>query len=143
MKAKNPVEVLDLYEWLPGYGETSVELITHGRDLKLSISYDGETDTLLSRVLTFHGVCGFNWSASPGVDTSNIEYDKSQNSHYVFGSLIEYTDSDAAKAWVAHFGRYLRVVKHYSVGFLAENYMLRVFAESFSLSDAVIENNKA
>lgn len=44
MEAGRCIGVFNPYEWLPGYGENSVEIYTDGLDLCVLISFDGEND---------------------------------------------------------------------------------------------------
>ncbi len=135
MRAGLGKEVLDLYEWLPPHGENQVSLSTKAaeRELLVTVRYDGEAGQV-QRDLHFKAVSAFYRAAFPGPDMLNLSY--STGSGTAVGSLIVYPDSEAAAAWTAHYGDG-RVVKHYSLAFLAENILLVVFAEGFMLGEAV------
>lgn len=120
--------MLDLYEWLPPYGETAVSLRCEGLELMVEISYDVESSgvtTLEKRTVRFTGVCAFYVAASPGVDLTRVEYSEVTPS----GAVVEFVDSEAAHMWQDSLGHRQRPIRHYQVFFLAENRRLEVFAE--------------
>lgn len=123
--------VLDPYDWLPGYGESGVELCTQGADLSVIISYDGESGELKKELLFRHAVAFFK-AACPG--PSMLDMKCSVSCAASMSSLIEYPDSEAAKAWRDHF-QGLFDIKHYSIFFMSENVILVVFAEDVVLRD--------
>ncbi|WP_342755232.1 hypothetical protein AAGQ96_08135 [Pantoea sp. MBD-2R] len=135
MKAGDAVLLLDIYDWLPPYGENALSLESRGLDLAVKVDYDAENEgeNVLYRELLFNGVCAFYKSAFPGVPMLDIDYESSKKSPAT-GTLVEYPDSEVAQAWTAHFGG-LRAVKHYRIAFLSENVLLEVFAENVTLSD--------
>jgi len=59
------VAVLDLYEWLPGYGENCVDIRTKGAELSVVIAYDGEKGEL-KKELAFTHAAAFYKTAFPG-----------------------------------------------------------------------------
>lgn len=127
MKTGHPVEVLNPYEWLPGYGESDIVLSAKDGDLAVTISYDGSSG-VEQKELLFKSVCAFYKASSPGVNLLNIEHLGA--SEIPMGSLVQYVESEAAAAWTEHFqGR--RTVKHYSIQFLSENFRLEIFSGDF------------
>jgi hypothetical protein len=64
----------------------------------------------------------------PGVSLLNVTFEK-----VAIGHLVEYEDSEAARAWSEHFHRRIR---HFQLFFLYENQRLDVFGEAYSLQDA-------
>lgn len=125
------VMVLDPYDWLPGHGENGVELRTQGADLSVIIPYDGEDGELKKELLFRHAVA-FCKAACPG--PSMLDMQCSVKCTASMSSLIEYPDSEAAKAWRDHF-QGLFEIKHYSIFFMSENVDLVVFAEDILLRD--------
>lgn len=125
------VTVLDPYDWLPGHGENSIELHTQGADLSVIIPYDGECGELKKELFFRHAVAFYN-AACPG--PSMLRLHCSVRCDASMSSLVEYPDSEAAKAWRDHF-QGLFWVKHYSIFFMSENVALVVFAEDVVLRD--------
>ncbi|MBB5574990.1 MULTISPECIES: hypothetical protein [Rhizobium] len=130
MKIGHGVEVLDLYEWLPGHGETRVEIRMEGAELIVAVTYDDEAIER-ERKLRFSSVCSFYLQTFPGPTMLGIE--TGDANPILRGVLVEYPDSEAAAAWRRHFN-HSRSVRHYSIAFLAENLLLAVWADSVSVS---------
>ncbi|QYD71071.1 hypothetical protein KZJ38_18435 [Paraburkholderia edwinii] len=131
MKIGRSLEILDPYEWLPGYGESGVKIRTEGTELVVTVAYDGETG-LCERELRFTSVCSFYVQVFPG--PSMLGIDKGDAAPILQGALVEYPDSEAAIAWAQHFGG-SRVVRHYSIAFLSENLLLIAFAGGVTLKN--------
>ncbi|MDR3544132.1 MAG: hypothetical protein P4L69_24745 [Desulfosporosinus sp.] len=129
MEAGRAIKVIDPYEWLPGHGENRINLRKQNRTLLVDVEYDGEKG-VMTKIFNFTDVCAFCVEAVPGPVLSNLTY--SVKSPFPIGSLVEYPDSEAAVAWMQHYGDG-RIVKHYSIVFLAENLLLVVFAGDVSL----------
>lgn len=124
MKIGRCIKVMDPYDWLPGYGESSIEMQTQGGDLSVIITYDGEHGELKKEIL-FKSAFSFYKTAFPGPGILNLQC--SEKSEISMGSLLECPDSEAALAWKKHFNG-LFDIKHYSITFLSENIYLLVFA---------------
>jgi hypothetical protein len=124
MKVGRAIKVLDPYEWLPGYGENAVKILTEETDLIVTVVYDSGSDER-ERELRFTSVCSFYSQVFPG--PSMLNFEGGEMELILQGALIEYPDSDAAAAWSRHFGN-SRTVRHYSIVFHAENLQLIVFA---------------
>ncbi|MFL9982208.1 hypothetical protein [Paraburkholderia sediminicola] len=131
MKNGYSIEVFDFYEWLPGHGERRVGIRTEEGDLLVTIFYD-ETYGVHERELRFASVCSFYVQAFTG--PSLLAAEDCATSSILRGALVEYLDSEVAVAWARHFGD-VRVVRHYSVAFLAENLLLVVLAGGVSLGE--------
>jgi hypothetical protein len=129
MKVGRGVEVFNLYEWLPGYGETAVKIQTKGTDLIVTVTYDCDTE-VCERELRFSSVCSFYSQLFPGPPMR--EADEAESALLLDGGLVEYPDSEAAKAWTQHFGGG-RVIRRYGVIFSAENILLVVMAGGVTL----------
>jgi hypothetical protein len=123
------VEILDPYDWLPGYGENAIALQTEGTDLLVAISYDGENGPS-ERELQFKGVCSFYMQTFPG--PSMLQEMPVDATPLLRGLLVEYPDSNVALSWRNHFGG-LRKLRHFSIAFSAENRLLVVVADSVFL----------
>lgn len=132
MNVGREVEILNPYEWLPGYGETSVNFSTEDGNLSVWVEYDGKQGPEKKELL-FTGVSSFYASALPGPMFLNFTYP--EKSTTPMGSLTEFPDSEAAAAWTRHFGDG-RVKRHYRIAFLAENSILIVFAEDVTVKSA-------
>lgn len=132
MKAGRGIEVLDPYEWLPGHGENAVKIRTEGTDLIATVVYDCDAG-IRERELRFTSVCSFCSQVFPG--PSMLEVEGGQVALLLRGLLVEYPDSEAAMAWSKHFGE-PRIVRHYSIVFLAENLLLVVLAGNALLNES-------
>lgn len=137
MKAGAGIAILDTYEWLPGYGENSIAIESKGMDLVIKIEYDVEdrVQETCYRELRFNMVCAFSRTAFPGIPIFNADYSSNVKAP-TMGALIEYPDSEAARAWELHFGGYRHVI-HYKIAFLSENILIEIFADSMTLSDEI------
>jgi hypothetical protein len=133
MRAGRWVKVLDPYDWLPGYGESSVTLHAEGLELLVGVSYDADGEATQCRTLHFDKVCAFYKASFPGPYLLGIARD-GQGEAPPLGTLLEYPDSEAAARWRDHLGG--RMVRHYQLVFLAENILLEVFAGGVTISDA-------
>lgn len=133
METGRCIEILNPYDWLPGHGENAVEIRTQRGDLSVLIPYDGEQGEL-KKELMFKQAFAFYKSAFPGV--SCLDLQSSLRDEVPIGSLVEYPDSEAARAWSQHFGGKFDV-KHYRIAFLSENILLVVFATDFTLRQAI------
>jgi len=133
MKTGHGIEIFDPYEWLPEYGETSVRVRTEGTSLVVTVTYDGETGEL-EREITFAAVCSYYSQIFPG--PSMLAVEEGEAGLLLRGVLVEYPDSEAALLWTQHFG-VDRMVRHYGIVFLAENFMLNVFSGDVSVSESV------
>jgi hypothetical protein len=129
MEAERQIVVLDPYQWMPGYGENSVEVFTKkGEGLTVVLAYDSEEGGEAEKEIKFKKVASFSFGAFPG-STVKAEYNKDTP----LSSLIEFQNSKDARAWVEYYkshANYDRVIKHYSWIFTSENLVLEVFAES-------------
>src|SRR5262245_45447240 len=134
MKVGNVLKVLDPYEWLPGHGETAVRIRTEGIDLAVDILYDGTAGSS-ERQLRFASTCCFYREPFPGPSILNIDLGAKLDP-FRMGELVEYPASEPASIWKAHYGGQ-RIVRHFKIIFLAENFQLTVFASGVSLSDCV------
>ncbi len=135
MKSGFAISVFDLYEWLPSYGENSVIVESKGLDLTVKIEYESEDDYQINycRELKFTKVCAFYRTALPGVNILCLNNDNNSEIPPM-GSLIEYPESEAAKAWNQHFGD-SRQIKHFRIIFLSENILMEIFASNVALGD--------
>ncbi|WP_233874127.1 hypothetical protein [Paraburkholderia adhaesiva] len=136
MKIGRGIEVLDPYEWLPGHGENAVNVRTEGTDLIVTIQYDSDAGEC-ERELRCASACSFYSQLFPG--PSMLEVEERDVALLLRGVLVEYPDSDAAKAWVRHFVN-SRDVRHYSIAFVAENLLLEVLASDVSLGEPTIRS---
>ena len=129
MHARNPRSIIRLYDWLPLYGETSVDVRFSGSNLSVGLLYDGrEDDSEKMLTLNFTGACSFQFTSTPGAELPSIESEAPKP----LGDVIEYEDSDGARAWNAHYlnaGGVSRGIRHFHVWFLSANQTLVVFAQ--------------
>jgi hypothetical protein len=125
MIAKDSIEIFDLYDLMPGYGESSVELLYSNRQLTLIIGYDFEDQGTKITKIHFEDCVGFEFVSFPGVTMYNNQRDKDLN----LGSLIEFRQSDYADLWDSHFKYKMKRIRHFGIIFLSENNQLNVFAE--------------
>ena len=128
MKTGKPIAVHDLYEWLPPYGESDVNLHWDGRELVVTIRFDDEASgKVLEKPITFAHTVSFHVAASPGVDILDLHYEDA----CLVGPLAEYRVSESAQAWSTHLGG--TQIRHFQLFLSAENVRLDVFAEDFSV----------
>lgn len=125
------VEILDPYDWLPGYGENAIAIRIEGTNLLVSISYDGENGTS-ERELLFEGVCSFYMQTFPG--PSMLQEVPVDATPLLRGLLVEYPNSNTALSWRSHFSG-LRKLRHFTIAFSAENRLLVVVAEGVLLKE--------
>lgn len=133
METGRCIEIINPYDWLPGHGENTVEIYTKDGDLSVLIPYDSEQGEIKKELL-FRQAFAFYKSAFPGV--SCLDLQSSFRDDVSMGSLVEYPDSEAARAWSQHFGGKFNV-KHYRIAFLSENILLVVFATDVILKQAI------
>ena len=128
-----PKEVLDPYEWLPGYGENSVLICSDGMSLTLDISYESDDDAniKLKREILFSGVCAFYKSNFPG---ARGLIDATYEGKWTIGSLVEFESSEVADAWNKHFSGSMNI-KHYLIQFASENIQVHILGDGFELKD--------
>jgi hypothetical protein len=93
----------------------------------------------LAREFVFRSVCAFYTASFPGASLLAIE-PQFEDGKPDFGWLIEYTDSEAARAWQLHFASSKRIIKHYQIAFLSENQLCVVFAGDVTLSNEMDTN---
>lgn len=130
MDAGQGIGVLDLYNWLPPYGETRVKMHSEGLSYIVEIEFDSEnacSGSDLKIKLIFESVCSFYKAASPGANVKNIEYGKPADDSSL-GTLMEYPNSKVALAWQRHFGGH-QEVKHYKIVFLSANVVIEILAK--------------
>lgn len=127
MQASNPVTIIDLNRLLPADGETGVLFSCDGTQLRVTVEYESESDSSTTQniVIVFDGVALMYFSSVPGVEMLNVEYKGN-----AIGKVVEYTSSEAADAWSAHFGW---AIRHFHVYFLNENERLDVFSKGCSI----------
>jgi len=137
---KQEKEVVDLYEWLPEYGENSVSFHSHGKNVILTVEYDIDDSSLgeyARRNIIFESVCSFEVSTFPGIvisTDSDVDYDQPEDDRLSLGSLREYTDSKVADMWTQHFKNQY-IVRHFQILFLSENKRFEMFAKEVIVSD--------
>jgi len=134
MIAGNPHSVLNLYEWLPSYGETKVSFRAEGSELTVDIFHDSKSDKSIAvkRTLSFTGVCCFFVTVIPGVAFTQFEYERADNS----GALIEFENSEAARKWQKQLPWRETPIRHFQLFFASLNQQVEVFAENFHLTDS-------
>ena len=133
MEVGRCVEVFNPYDWLPGHGGEFCRT--------WYASKESVTDHCVRRPgwrtqegTPVQGVCAFYKTAFPGPNLLDLHC--SVSSPVSTGALVECPDSEAASAWTRHWNDG-RVVKHYSIAFMAENLQFLVFASDVVVNDAV------
>jgi hypothetical protein len=128
LKAKNPKIVLDPYEWMPSYGESSVKYHFDGSDLILFLSYDTDDGSETKNII-FEHVAWFSHSGFPSPYPNNIEY--MDSGEYRSGKLVEFQSSEAVLPINKHYKHWK--FKHYGWVFLSENKRFDIICERFSI----------
>lgn len=129
MIALDSKQVLDLYQWLPSYGENSVTCIYKDGNLNVEILYDSNnSDSEEKKTIVFKHACFFSCSSFPGVEMMDIKYGDIGNT----GGLNEFAVSTGKDLWSAHY-RHLGIddIRHFFILFLAVNKRIEVFAAEF------------
>lgn len=143
MKICQPKLILDPYEWLPGYGESSVSFRSVGSDVILDIEYEKEVVVdreevvlLVRREVLFKSVRCFIREPFPGASLFEFEGDSSE---FGLGQLTEFKDSqwasDNLKSWRSVSSHEPPNLRHFSIQFLSENLAFHVLAIDVLLSD--------
>lgn len=130
--------IIDLYKWLPEYGENSINFYSADKDTIVVIEYDTKDDLEFDyarRKIIFESCSYFMKSSFPG-PVPNIE-DISDRPSESLGDLVEFPSSQFAKKWNEHYARSgdpYSSLKYYEVSFMSENILLRVIAENVILT---------
>lgn len=132
MNAGHCIEIANPYNWLPGYGETRVDISTQAGNLSVVIEYDGKGSRTEKKVFVFSGVVSFSQTVFPGVNSSAIEYNSADKT--LLDRLVEFPDSEVSSAWTRHFAGVLKI-RHFRIFFMSANIELVVFARDFLLQD--------
>jgi hypothetical protein len=124
MLASNPSTVIDICRLLPPEGEADVSFEYDGFQLRVVVGYEDESDASLIRrvAILFDGVALMHVSSVPGVELLEVQY----TGKHDIRNVVEYTNSEAANAWSAHFGW---AIRHFHVYFANQNNRLDVFAK--------------
>lgn len=129
LQAKNPKVVFDPYLYLPGYGESQLELSYKDGDLRLKVLYDDpNSNKLNSFEIVFEHAVFHRFSSCPGVDGMDIDYEHGEH----LSSLTEYTKSDLNISWEKHFENMFKF-RHFNIFFLSENKRLEIVSENFEI----------
>jgi len=145
-RGKSVEEVMDPYDWLPGYGESSVGIRTSGSDLVVDIEYEelSEGRVSLWRSLVFRWSVYFVQSSLPApVDLSNggregrsDEDPRSADRYKVpVSSLVVIDQSELADSWSRQLRQSKGYFQHFRIVFSFENILLEVVAHGFELSE--------
>jgi len=130
MESGAPIVVLDLYDWLPSYGESRIRINSRGSLWTIEIVYEDQAGPgLWLRPLRFEGVSCFHYASINGPAMLNVQ----SQGRDTLGSLVEYPASQAAAAWNKRSVG--EPIKHYSVLFLSESLTLHIFAKRVSLGE--------
>ncbi|WP_090284144.1 hypothetical protein [Pseudomonas granadensis] len=139
MKIGEPLQVLNPYDWLPGYGESKVAFCSDGLDIVVEIIYhrvgtDAEEFSSAKRTLCFKNVSSFIKLPFPGTAVFDFIGDAVG---LELGRLTEFKTSDLLMLAKGSFGSEQQ--KHYTIQFLSENLSLHVVAEGYCLSEEIPE----
>lgn len=134
-------EVMDPYEWLPGYGESSVEIRTSGTDLLIDVGYEDQTEAraMVWRSIVFRRAVYFCRSSipNPADDAYRKRAEPDDSSDAVPPScLVAFDNSALASSWSRHFS--VRF-EHFRIIFTSENVVVEAVAERVSVSEPVSE----
>ncbi|WP_448132729.1 hypothetical protein [Stenotrophomonas rhizophila] len=137
-----PRSIFNPYEWLPGYGESTVSFRSEGLDVVLEVAYereapDDERDeamTMLTREIRFSRAHSLIKQPFPG---STLFAFDAGSGRYTLGELTEFTQSDWAAgslaAWRSISSHTPPSLRHFSIQFMAENVAFHVLAEDVVL----------
>ncbi|UPG89472.1 hypothetical protein L2Y96_19060 [Luteibacter aegosomaticola] len=132
MKVGQPRSIINLYDWLPGYGESEVRAAMEGADLRLSVLYEKEVDDdlrIMKIDLIFVRARMFLKQSFPGgwmfesIAAENL---------IELGHVSEYVVSDFVQRFLekqrAAFHYAPTDVRHFNVQFLYENIEFHILA---------------
>jgi len=141
MKISQPRKVIDPYEWLPGYGESGVTIVSDGLQLVVTVRYDRQ-DSPSGQICTVERDLRFEFAASvvrqpfPGGFVFEVAGDTKD---LKLGALTEFQSSEfvdrylsARLAVTSHRPVQMR---HFAIQFLSENLDVHVIATGVILSD--------
>ncbi|MFJ4248016.1 hypothetical protein [Pseudomonas sp. NPDC089741] len=137
MKIGDPKQLLNPYDWLPGYGESKVNFYSDGLDVIVDITYDGIGSDAGEFLSVKRELCFKNVSCLiklPFPERGVFEF-VDDASGLALGVLTEFKKSELLEGRQAGFEteRY----KHYSIQFLSENLSLHLVAEGYILSEEI------
>ncbi len=89
--------IVDLFEWMPPYGENSVAVVISDDTVKLEISFD-ETNNASTKTLSFGRTRYFSKGSFPGVGRVELTHPYKLD-EFRSGSVIEIEDSTLAREW--------------------------------------------
>jgi len=122
-KIKGCKVVFNPYDFLPAYGETSIDLKFSDSLLELNVYYDTNRDNKEGCLrLLFDNAVFYKLESFPGVSSINAEYDYDDST---VGSLIQFLDSDFKDVWERHFNNLFKFA-HYKIFLLGVNKSLEV-----------------
>ena len=129
IKTGNGIVSFDTYNYIPGYGENSIEVSIKRDDLTMYIYYDGTKGDEEKIVLHFPGVKFF--LKTPFPNKKIIDFDYSNSDRLLgLGGLIEYPNSDLINLLSTHN----KNLTHYKIIFFAENLSIDIVSEKYSHS---------
>ncbi|WP_426287976.1 hypothetical protein [Luteibacter sp. E-22] len=144
MKISEPTTIFDPYEWLPGYGESSVAIVSKGLELAIAVKYDYEDPSsremcIAERTFLFDYATAFLRQPFPGGFAFEVV---GEASGLKLGRLTEFRCSE----YVDHYLRARATVtahppppvRHFSIQFLSENLDVHVLASDVRLSGEII-----
>jgi hypothetical protein len=126
LKCNKPVEVFNLDEILPSYGENRIEICYKNNDLILSVFFDGEEDESVL-IINFQTVVFHKVENIPSAGTYGIIYEKNP----FISSVVEYQKSELNEKW-KQINNHLFDFHHYKLFLSQENVSIEVICEKFS-----------
>lgn len=139
-----PKKIVDPYDWLPGYGESNVAIVSEGLNLTIVVRYDREDPQsgeiyLAEREFRFEHAPAFLRQPFPGGFSFEVAGDATD---LKLGVLTEFQSSEFVDRYLS--GRATVTsnpaprMRHFSIQFLSENLDVHVVAAEVSLSEEVI-----
>jgi len=144
MRISRPKKIVDPYDWLPGYGESGVAIVSENLNLTIVVKYDREDPSsgkisVATREFRFEYAPAFLRQPFPGGFSFEVSGDATD---LKLGALTEFQSSEFVDRYLS--GRATIAsgpaprMRHFSIQFLAENLDVHVVAVDVSLSEEVI-----
>lgn len=144
MRIGRPKKIIDPYDWLPGYGESNVAIVSEGLNLTIVVRYDREDPSsgeisVAKREFRFEYAPAFLRQPFPGGFSFEVTGDATD---LKLGVLTEFQSSEFVDRYLSSRASItsgpVPRMRHFSIQFLSENLDVHVVAADVSLSDEAI-----
>jgi hypothetical protein len=152
MEVSKRIEIMNLYDWLPSFGESEVNFRSNDLNVIIEVTYEKEkiADGVrqgevydVKRELIFTDVVFFHKSTYPTLNFLDVHYDAKSDmgnnkSSQLMGTLAEFGKSEYVELysqyWHIEYGREAPKLKHYNLKFNEVEMSFHILARGFELS---------